>query len=63
MPRMKIRSKVAVTTQIPIATMEKVDKVRDEHRVKITNLFEDALEAYIAQEYPDVLEVVEETED
>ena len=26
MPRMKIRSKVAVTTQIPIATMEKVDK-------------------------------------
>lgn len=63
MPNMRIRSKVAVTTQIPISTMTLVDMIRDEHRVKITNLFEAALEAYIAEHYPDVVEKVEATEE
>jgi len=62
MPRMRVRSKVAVTTQIPISTMEKVDKVREEHRIKITNVFEDALESYISQEFPDCVEIEEASE-
>ena len=63
MPNMRIRSKVAVTTQIPISTMTLVDMIRDEHRVKITNLFELALETYIAEHYPDVVEKVEASEE
>ena len=65
MPNMRVRSKVAVTTQIPISTMELVDKIRDKHRIKITNLFEIALESYISQAYPDLLEeqVVEEAKE
>lgn len=61
MPNMRVRSKVAVTTQIPISTMELVDKIRDKHRIKITNLFEIALESYIAQEYPDIADNASET--
>ena len=55
MPHMRIRSKVAVTTQVPIRIMEMVDFIRDEHRIKITNLFEAALESYIEDEYPDAV--------
>lgn len=59
MPNMRVRSKVAVTTQIPISTMAVVDIIRDEHRIKITNLFEAALEAHIAQNYPEAVEKYE----
>ena len=59
MPNMRIRSKVAVTTQIPISTMAVVDIIRDEHRLKITNLFEAALESYITENYPEIREQYE----
>lgn len=59
MPSMRVRSKVAVTTQVPISTMALVDIIRDEHRVKITNLFEAALESYITKNYPEVREQYE----
>jgi len=62
MPNMRVRSKVAVTTQIPISTMALVDFIRDEHRIKITNLFEVALESYIAEHYPDAVEKQEHAE-
>lgn len=62
MPNMRIRSKVAVTTQIPIRIMEMVDYIRDEHRIKITNLFEAALESYIEGEYPEAIEAIVEGE-
>jgi len=58
MPNMRIRSKVAVTTQIPIHIMEMVDFIRDEHRIKITNLFEAALEDHIEEVYPDAVKAV-----
>ena len=63
MPHMRIRSKVAVTTQVPIRIMEMVDFIRDEHRIKITNLFEAALESYIEETYPDAVSSVDETEE
>ena len=62
MPNMRIRSKVAVTTQIPIRIMEMVDYIRDEHRIKITNLFEAALERHIEEAYPDAVEAIVESE-
>tara|TARA_R110002020_G_scaffold302570_1_gene517917 strand:+ start:83 stop:232 length:150 start_codon:yes stop_codon:yes gene_type:complete len=43
--------------------MEMVDFIRDEHRIKITNLFEAALESYIEETYPDAVSSVDETEE
>tara|TARA_R110002020_G_scaffold354243_1_gene567016 strand:- start:159 stop:317 length:159 start_codon:yes stop_codon:yes gene_type:complete len=42
--------------------MEMVDYIRDEHRIKITNLFEAALESYIEGEYPEAIEAIVEGE-
>ena len=51
---MRQRTKITVSTQLPVELVDKVDAVREKHPIKLTRLFELALNSYISDEYPDI---------
>ena len=51
---MRQRTKITVSTQLPVELVDKVDAVREKYPIKLTRLFELALNTYISEEYPDL---------
>jgi len=51
---MRQRTKITVSTQLPVELVDRVDAVREKHPIKLTRLFELALTSYISDEYPDI---------
>jgi len=59
---MRQRTKITVSTQLPVELVDKIDRVRDKFPIKLTRLFEVALESYIDDEYPDLDAIQEDIE-
>tara|TARA_B100001245_G_scaffold59718_3_gene41102 strand:+ start:83 stop:292 length:210 start_codon:yes stop_codon:yes gene_type:complete len=59
---MRQRTKITVSTQLPVELVDKVDAVREKHPIKLTRLFELALNSYIEDEYPDIDAIQEDEE-
>ena len=51
---MRQRTKITVSTQLPVELVDKIDRVREKFPIKLTRLFEVALTGYIDDEYPDL---------
>ena len=51
---MRQRTKITVSTQLPVELVDKIDRVREKFPIKLTRLFEVALTSYIEDEYPDL---------
>ena len=51
---MRQRTKITVSTQLPVELVDKIDAVREKFPIKLTRLFEVALTSYIEDEYPDL---------
>ena len=59
---MRQRTKITVSTQLPVELVDRVDAVREKYPIKLTRLFELALDCYIAEEYPDLDAIQEDIE-
>ena len=59
---MRQRTKITVSTQLPVELVDRVDLVREKYPIKLTRLFELALNNYIADEYPDLDAIQEDME-
>ena len=59
---MRQRTKITVSTQLPVELVDKVDAVREKYPIKLTRLFELALNSYIDEEYPDLDAIQEDME-
>ena len=59
---MRQRTKITVSTQLPVELVDKVDAVREKYPIKLTRLFELALNDYIDSEYPDLDAIQEDIE-
>ena len=59
---MRQRTKITVSTQLPVELVDKVDAVREQYPIKLTRLFELALNSYIDEEYPDLDAIQEDIE-
>ena len=59
---MRQRTKITVSTQLPVELVDRVDAVREKHPIKLTRLFELALNDYIDSEYPDLDAIQEDIE-
>ena len=51
---MRQRTKITVSTQLPVELVDRIDRVREKFPIKLTRLFEVALSSYIDEEYPDL---------
>ena len=59
---MRQRTKITVSTQLPVELVDKVDAVREKYPIKLPRLFELALNSYIDEEYPDLDAIQEDIE-
>ena len=59
---MRQRTKITVSTQLPVELVDRVDAVREKYPIKLTRLFELALTSYIEDEYPDLDAIQEDIE-
>ena len=59
---MRQRTKITVSTQLPVELVDRVDAVREKYPIKLTRLFELALNSYIDEEYPDLDAIQEDIE-
>ena len=59
---MRQRTKITVSTQLPVELVDRVDAVREKYPIKLTRLFELALNDYIDTEYPDLDAIQEDIE-
>tara|TARA_R100000656_G_scaffold119193_1_gene93039 strand:- start:494 stop:703 length:210 start_codon:yes stop_codon:yes gene_type:complete len=59
---MRQRTKITVSTQLPVELVDRVDAVREKYPIKLTRLFELALNDYIDSEYPDLDAIQEDIE-
>ena len=59
---MRQRTKITVSTQLPVELVDKVDAVREKYPIKLTRLSELALNSYIDEEYPDLDAIQEDIE-
>lgn len=59
---MRQRTKITVSTQLPVELVDKIDRVREKFPIKLTRLFEVALTSYIDEEYPDLDAIQEDIE-